>query len=175
MTTLAPVIDLIGDVGSFSIFNYGGDVWVAYIRESGELELHQSGAGTTEFIDIDVPFPKAQVSVATLGSTLLITWTQRTTQELYFSKYDMSSRKYTLLPMLLWAGSSPALAVADTTKLVLLYRDSTGQNAYRLSTDGGAIWLAPVVVDNVTPVSQVGADVYTTASTHVYWVETADP
>lgn len=45
MTTLAPVLDLVGDVESFSLFRYRSALWVAYIRTSGELELHRSALG----------------------------------------------------------------------------------------------------------------------------------
>lgn len=172
MTTLAPVLDLVGDVGSFSLFLYGGARWVAQIRHTGALELHRSGDGQTVFLDIDVPYPKKQVAVEVFGDYLLIFWTKSTTNELYLSKYHLGLRRYTMQPTLLWAGASPAAAKFKTTKLVLSYVDENDQHVYRVSLDEGVTWSAAEIVDTNT-VTEVGIDVFPSTDHRVRWVETA--
>lgn len=173
MTTLAPVLDLVGDIGHFSAFVYGGARWVLYIRETGALELHRSLDGITAWWSLDVPFPKTQVTACVLGDELCIAWTQRTTEEIYFSRWHLDLHAYIQAPTLLWAGASPALAVYETTKLVLAYRNSGGQHVSRTSGDSGGTWSAIRTVDPAG-ISEVDVSVYPASDNRVYWDETSD-
>lgn len=174
MTTLAPVLDLVGDVGSYSVFNYNGDVWVAYIRHSGELEIHRSGDPIDAFIDADVPYPKNQISVVVVGGELLIFWVETTTSTLYLSKWHLGLRWYTQMPTPKWVGSSPSLAISATTKLILSYVDPAGQHVYRTSDDWGDNWNTSTVVDNEEVVREVDVNVYPPSSFDVFWAETSE-
>lgn len=174
MTTLAPTLDLVGDIGSFSLFKYDGEAWVAYLRQSGELELHKVGSGLVAFTSIDVPYPKAQISVAVLGTELLIFWTHTASQAIYFSKWDLDFHYYTQAPTLLWSGSSPAAAIYSSTKLMVSYVDPSGQHVVRTSFNGGATWDSPVVVDNEETVYEVDVDIYPSSSQNVSWAESSN-
>jgi hypothetical protein len=175
MSTLAPVLDLVGDIGHFSTFVYGGARWVLYLRETGALELHRSLDGITTWWSLDVPFPKEQVTACVLDNELCIAWAHRNTDEVHFSRWDLQTQVYSLAPTLLWAGVSPALARYGTSKLVLSYRDSLQRHVYRVSTDTGATWdVAPTIVDDENEVAEVDIDVFS-GTQRVYWSETADP
>lgn len=172
MTTLAPVIDLVGDIGHFSCFVYGGARWVLYLRESGELELHRSLDGLTAWWGLDVAYVKKQVTACVFDDELIIVWTLPVTNELYLSKWHLGTHKYTQQPTLLWAGDSPSLARYLDTKLILNYRNGAQQHAYRTSLDTGVVWSAPVIVDS-NVVTEIDTDVYPASSVRVYWDETS--
>lgn len=176
MTTLAPVLDLVGDVESFSLFRYRSALWVAYIRASGELELHQSNAGVSTFISLetaDTLAPKAQVAAVALADVLCLAWRHAANGAIYFSLWSFATSTYVQAPIPLWVGASPSLKVYKSTGLVMAYVDGDGQHVYRISKDGGLSWSAdPVVVDPIN-VLEVDLDVYPETENVAYWAERA--
>lgn len=176
MTTLAPVLDLVGDVGGFSLFRYAGALWVAYLRDSGELEIHRSDAGVLSFTSLEVPSmsaPKEQIAAIALGDELCLTWRHRDNGALYFAKWSFISRLVTQAPTSLWVGRSPSLKVYTTVNLVMAYRDDLDRHVYRTSRNAGLTWSAdPIIVDSAA-VLEVDLDVYPESSNTAYWDERA--
>lgn len=176
MTTQAPVLDLIGDVGSFSLFRYRSALWAVYIRTSGELELHRSAAGIAEFTSLEVretTMPKAQIAAVALGDTLCLAWRNVENGAIYFALWSFAAGAYVQMPISLWVGASPSLKVYKGTGLVMAYVAGDGQHVYRISKDGGLSWSAdPVVVDPIN-VLEVDLDVYPETENVAYWAERA--
>ena len=173
MTTLAPVLDLVGDVKGVSLFRYGGALWAVYLRESGEMELHKSGAGILSFRSLEpaTQYPKDHVAAVALEDVLCLAWAHRSLDAIYFSRWDMITMAYLQQPVSIAAGRAPALKVYKSDRLVLAHRDGVGRHVYRTSPDGGISWSAALVVDPLA-ITDVDLDVYPESENIAYWAET---